>query len=283
MKTILPLVVAALVVAGMYCIQKYRRKKEEKRTEHAAGIKLLPAFDVTDDPGHIEALLKAAQQHHALLRVRLNNRGTVFNSTILEVAKDSVLIDALYPQEGNALIADARFVSLEIIIKQITAVPFQCSAGFTAHASSRGLPALRLSLPDTITRNQKRNYHRVDLLPEDNIHVSFTVAGTAVHDPVANISGAGIGFYSNHESTLLHHGRTIEQVTIAMPEPTVVESITILYKVNQLRYPVLIRDTVYHYYYGAEFTGIRNETREKIIQYGIEKEREALQRTYPLL
>jgi len=81
----------------------------------------------------------------------------------------------------------------------------------------------------------------------------------------------------------LHHGRVIEHPRIEMMETLHIDCMTIIYAVSQMRYPVVIRGDKYQYYYGAEFTAIGNDIREKIIQYVIDKERDELKESRPML
>jgi len=283
------IIVSALLIAVaasiiIICLKIYRSSKK-KQNNGLIDIdeKILLTFDTTEDPARIRNVLKTALQSGCQLRITLNNRGNTFNSSLLAVAADSIVIDALYPQEGNVHIADAKNVELEILIRKLTYIPFQCTSCFMGHESHGGYPALRLTFPEKLTRDQKRNYHRVEVTPEDNVRVAFSVDEKKVSCPVANISGAGIGFYSHYDTTVLHHGRVIEHPRIEMMETLHIDCMTIIYAVSQMRYPVVIRGDKYQYYYGAEFTAIGNDIREKIIQYVIDKERDELKESRPML
>lgn len=286
MSMIIVIALFVAVTAGIiiFGLQKYwQHNKKQDFGDVNTDAKLLLTFDTTDDPKRIHDFLKTALQSRCLLRIMLNNHGTAFNSSILSIEPNSILIDALYPHEGNMLIAEAKIVSLEIIIRRFTSIPFQCISHFMGHESSMGYPALRLSCPPKITRNQKRNYHRVELTTEDNVRISFSVNEKNIYDPAVNISGSGIGFYSNYDPAVLKQGLRIERISIEMKETIHIDCITIVYAVNMLREPVVIQGKKYNFYYGAEFTTISNDIREKIIQYVTDKEREALKESRPML
>jgi len=133
------IIVSALLIAVaasiiIICLKIYRSSKK-KQNNGLIDIdeKILLTFDTTEDPARIRNVLKTALQSGCQLRITLNNRGNTFNSSLLAVAADSIVIDALYPQEGNVHIADAKNVELEILIRKLTYIPFQCTSCFMGH------------------------------------------------------------------------------------------------------------------------------------------------------
>lgn len=280
--------ISSIVLLGLFIIaliggrrlMKYfhERRNIQAYEEEADESAKIPVFDTTDDPLLVNAVLNEAIKKRSLFKVMLNNRGNSFSSSPVMLESTSMLIDALFPKEGNELIPDAQFISVEFIVKQIAPVPFNFTSLFMGREIFNNYPALRIALPKTIQRDQKRNYHRVELSADDPVYLQCTIDDNPVIVKASNISGGGIGFYANFGKSALCHGRQLDFVTITIPEPVVIERLSIVYVESQVHYPVVIDGKPYHYYYGAEFSGIDPLIREKIIQFVIEKERAELKK-----
>ncbi|MEI6125632.1 MAG: PilZ domain-containing protein [Pseudomonadota bacterium] len=275
---ILALLCIILSAAAMVIFIKRRKSAAIKAPD-----KTIIAFDATDDPQLIRSVLEVALENRCKFKVRLNNRGQSFSSSLVKLEESSMLIDVLFPYEGNDLIMYSNFISIEFIVKLIAHVPYTFDTLCMNNEIYNKYPAIRVMLPKSIMRDQKRNYHRVEPSINDPVYIKFMLDGNLVTEKVANISGGGIGFYTNLGTTILWHKREIRNVTITTPEPVVLNSITIVYMTNQAKYPVLIGGKPYYYYCGAEFLNIDNRLREQIIHYVIDKEREELKRVNRLL
>ncbi|MFC1592171.1 flagellar brake protein [Thermodesulfobacteriota bacterium] len=234
------------------------------------------AIDVAEDPKLIQAIFTTAREKRTTLKIRLNNRGQSFSSSLLRVAADHLLIDALFPYEGNELIEHTELIGLEFVLKIGANVPYRCVATYQSNEFFEGLPAVCIALPTSVKRDQKRNYHRVEPSVKDPVLINFNIDGMNVTEKVVNISGGGIGFYTNLDATVLWSERLIEKVSISLPDPIVVNYLSIVHTIHQGEFPVLINKKTYNYFCGAEFADIDTTTRDSLIKYVIEKEREDL-------
>jgi len=274
------IIIACMAAAVTAALLFYKKKADGAADK---GAKAVMTFDATEDAHLIHDVLELALEKRAAFKVRLNNRGRSFSSTILKVDESAVFIDVLFPYEGNELIADSKFLNIEFIIKQIAHVPYTFSALYMNSEVYDGYPCLRITLPNKIVRDQKRNYHRVSPSVNDPVYVKFELDGEPVSEKVANISGGGLGFFTNFGKAVLWNKREIRHAEITIPEPVTIELMTIVYTASQAQYPVLIGGKPYYYYCGAEFVGLDTKVREQIIRYVIEKEREELKRINRLM
>ena len=242
-----------------------------------------PAF-VSADRIHqqrdIIALLQQVVEQRATLRVRLRGRGASFTSLLLTLDDTTMLIDSLFPDEGNQLIDEAQSIDLEFIIRGVASTPFRCSAPFHEHCRHESYAALRLGLPELIVRNQKRNFHRVSPPVNAPVFLNCTINNQRHRFPVANISGGGIGFFTNLSQSVLFPGQMLIAASVSLPEAVDIPGTAVIHAFRQPSYPVLIDGEPFHYYCGAEFITIDAPAREAIIRYVVDQERRTLQRLH---
>lgn len=260
----------ALAIAVQYNIKRSGRKAAEYST--------VPLLDVLEDPRQIRSTLGTIDGTRTNLKIRLNDRGRPFTSSVLKVENDHLLIDALFPHEGNDLIQDTGFLNVEFVIKKQKHIPYQFTSRFIAKETYNDFPAIKIHLPGTIKRDQKRNFHRIEPSVSDPIYIRFTLENRTYEEKAANISGGGIGFYTNLSGDVLWPGRELHDATITLPKPLSVECLSVIHTIHNRDHPVLINNKTASYYCGAEFDRIDKQARDTIIKYVIEKEREELKR-----
>ncbi len=270
---IITLVVLAI---GVSLFSAYTILKQKKKV--APAVKPAVSADRITDYDAIAALLETALQTKAHLRIRLNNRGTSFNSIPLAIKPSDMIIDTLFPQEGNDLLKDTDFISVECIIRESAPIPYRFSSTIIGTTTFNDYPALTITLPREIKRDQKRNFHRVTPSINEDVDISFRLDDDEISEKVTNISGGGVGFYTNNNASVLWPGRSIEDITITLPDTIVIQCMSVIHTFKHIEYPVLINGKSYHYYCGAEFTSLDDATRDAVIKYVIEKERVELQR-----
>lgn len=267
---IISIIVCALIIA--YLFQKWlslRKKLQSTR---------ILSLDVIEDPLDVNAFLNKIIQQKARLIIRLNNRGESFNSALLKIDTPTLLIDALFPYEGNELIDHSDFINVKFIIKETDGIPYKFNSSYIMGENFKGYPALKISLPNSIERDQKRYFHRVEPSVIKPFYIKFFLDGSEIIEKVANISGGGVGFYTNLGKSVLWQGRHIDHVSVTLPGSPLNDCRIVVKTVSQIGYPVLIDGKPYHYYCGAEFVNLDDNTRDKIIRYVIEKERAELRR-----
>lgn len=264
------LIIFSLLIA--YFIKRWQIIHNQQQKETSV------SFDIIEEPSAILKILNTVIKQKARFSVRLNNRGRSFNSSLLKTDPPTLLIDALFPYEGNELIEHSRFINVGFTITEIEKIPYTFDSTYIQSEIFNGYPALRISIPNTVTRDQKRKYHRVEPSVNEPVYVKFVINDNEVREKVANISGGGIAFYTNLGKSVLWPGRKIEPVSITLPTLPIISCLAIVYTVAQVEFPVLINGNSYHYYCGAEFVNMDETTRDKIIHYVIEKERSELKR-----
>ncbi len=238
---------------------------------------ILP-FNVIKEPSGIYAVLNTVIHHKVRFRVKLNNRGKSFNSSLIKIESSYLIADALFPFEGNSLIRDSKFITVNFIIDEAEHIPFTFNSAYIQDLNINGYPAIKIAFPDSIERDQKRLYHRVAPSVSEDVYVEFSLDGQCVKEKAANISGGGIGFYTNLGKSVLWAGKKLAHVSLNLNDFSVTVGIVVINIMRQAEYPVLINGKAYYYYCGAEFTDIDENTRNKIIGYVIENERKELKR-----
>ena len=234
--------------------------------------------DVIDQPDDIRDLLEEALQQKRQFQIRLNGMGSTFNSSLLEIERSHLLIDTLFPDEGMELIRDSRFISVDFLIHSRRMTPYRFDAVYLDEENHNGYPALKISMPKTVNKDQKRKYHRVEPPVSNPLFIQFYLENEQFVERVCNISGGGAGFFTNLGKNHLWSGKRLENVSISVPGITTIDCIVVVHTVSQAKNPVLIEGKPYHYYCGAEFLSLDDSTRKKIIRYVLEKEREQLKR-----
>lgn len=242
---------------------------------------LATAADAIDNRDDIRAILRRALRQKVRLRVRLNARRRSFISLFVDIGSDTITIDALFPDEGSQLVESADFLTVEFMLRETEAerlyIPHFFIASFIRFDVVRHMPALRLTMPALIKRVQRRQYLRIDPPVAQPLTVRFHIDGQDVQEKIANISGGGVGFFSNMAGDLWR-GRTLPEVSVALSDSTIIRSAITVRLIERIDQPVLIDNQARHFFCGAEFAGIDERQRDQIIQYVIEREREELRR-----
>jgi c-di-GMP-binding flagellar brake protein YcgR len=139
-------------------------------------------------------------------------------------------------------------------------------------------PAIKITFPLSMERDQKRNYLRVAPPPGRPLYVRFNLEGIGYCMPVSNISGGGIGFYSILDDSELPEGMEIRDVSIGLPDRPLINCMAVIYMSSRIHNPVLVDGEIYRNYCGAEFQRLDESVRDQIIQYVIDTERAELKR-----
>lgn len=248
------------------------------------GSKVVRYSDKIDNFTEIKHLLTNALAQRARVKVRLNGRHRSFLSGLIDVTGSYVLIDALFPEEGNELIKESDFISIDFIIKEkgkkTFFIPYTFDSKFTKQQLYKGYPAIRIEMPTLIQRNQKRSYYRMEPSLKNPLFIRLHIEGRETVEKIANISGGGVGFYTNLSKEVLWKGRTIENASFDLPGYGEIHCPVIIHILTQNDNPVLIDGKSYFNYCGAEFGEIPAATRNNIIGYIIKQEREELRRMH---
>ncbi len=236
-----------------------------------------------EGPADIKAVLKEALRQKARFKVRMNARKRSFSSSLVDIGSSSLIIDALFPEEGNILVSGSRFIEVDLMLREadneLLHIPYTFASKFISKERFQGYPAVRVEIPDLIRRIQRREYLRITPPIKEPIYIQFELDGKQISEKIDNISGGGIGFCTSLSKSVLWRGRHIEGITIALPggRPVIHCNMNIK-SLGQSDRPVLIDGKPYYFFCGAEFVGIEDTVRESIVHYVIEKERDELKR-----
>ncbi len=248
------------------------------------GSKTVKYSDRIETSSEVKNLLLNALDQRARVKVRLNGRRRSFLSGLIDVGGGYILIDALFPEEGNEMIKESEFISIDFQIrekgKKTFFIPYTFDSKFVKQEIFKGFSAIRIEIPTLIQRNQKRSYYRMEPSLKNPLFISFNVQGKEVVEKIANISGGGVGFYTNLSKEVLWKGLKIDNAAFTLPGYGEIICSVIIHSFMQNDNPVLIGGKPYFNYCGAEFADIDNATRNKIIAYIIKQEREELRRMH---
>ena len=244
--------------------------------------------DLVTDPHDIRTLIDTAIAQKTRIKIKLNNRGQAYTSSIINIApmmdESTLMIDSLFPPEGNEKIQYARLVNVEYTIKEnkkgSEKIPYSFNAGYIEHREYDNFDAVRLTFPDSISRGQKRSFMRIEPSVNEPLFIKFKVNGKKMTQKIENISAGGVSFYTNLAKTILWPGKRIDKVVITLPDNHTIKSPVIIRSLMQNSDPVIIDGRRYFYACGAQFTDINNTTRDVIIKYVLEKERKQLKRMH---
>ena len=270
---------------GMVIIVAFIFQLRQKQQREKDLSKVLDA-NLINTHKDIRAILKMVQEERVPFVVRKNGRGKTFNSFLINTnfspKSPTILIDSLVPEEGNELVLDSQFISIEFFLKKTESeyfhTPYTFNAIYLNSETYKGHPALRLSFPKNIKRTQRRDYNRIEPSREEPINVTLTLKDRKVTENVVNLSGGGVGFYTNLDESVIQLGKKIDLASFALPDGTEITSKLIIRWISK-NVPEEIRSRKRCYLYcGAEFIDLDKVLCEKIIKYVLKKERDDLKK-----
>jgi c-di-GMP-binding flagellar brake protein YcgR len=264
------LLVLLLFFAAGYWLYRLQTMRRERHLH-------IFSAETIDDNTDIKTLLDTVARQRVRLRIRLNERRRSYSSSLIQIADSSLLIDALFPAEGNELIRDAGFIVVDFVLKGIEQqrlhLPYSFRSVYGQAEDFNGFPALRISFPRSITRNQKRSYLRISPPVNEPLFIEYAIGGRKMKEKIINISGGGLSFYTNQGKSVLSAGKLLDNISVALPADTVIQCSLIIRKLSQNEQPVFIDGIQIFNYCGAEFIELDETTRNKLIKYVVEKER----------
>jgi len=268
--------IIVFAIASIY--QQWQKRQLEKTLARVLDADVLNSFE------DIKTILTMAQEQRVPFAVRKNGRGKPFNSFLIKTdySSSALLIDSLIPEEGNELMVDSRFVDVEFFFrntkKEYLNIPYNFHVVYLRRENYQNHPALRISFPESINRNQRRDYNRVEPSIEEPIEIILKLKDGEAIETVVNISGGGVGFYTNLDRSVLSPGNKIKSASFNLPDGTEITSQLIVRRVTRNIPGEIINKKNLHFYCGAEFAELDEALRKKIILYIIEREREELRR-----
>jgi c-di-GMP-binding flagellar brake protein YcgR len=179
----------------------------------------------------IIALLRSIGEKNQLIRMLVHGESDVCVTSILEVDADNnaVILDCSINPDQNHRILGARALSYETTLDKIRIL---FASERVEQCRYQGSPALKIALPTSLIRLQRREYYRMNTpvtnpvravipLPED-------LGGGTSSFPLADISCGGVAILDNKLLLGDSMGKKFDDCRIELPEiGTVVTSLQV--------------------------------------------------------
>lgn len=136
----------------------------------------------------IAVLLRRLTDKRELIRMIFSEGEEAIATAVLEVNDDSVIIDSAPDAEQLARVLASSSISFDTALERVRVAFFTTRIEPCLHD---GLPALRIPLPETMIRLQRREYYRV-LTPRCSIQIEQEDGPPPVSFAVQNVSAGGI-------------------------------------------------------------------------------------------
>ena len=136
----------------------------------------------------IAVLLRRLTDKRELIRMIFSEGEEAIATAVLEVNDDSVIIDSAPDAEQLARVLASSSISFDTALERVRVAFFATRIEPCLHD---GLPALRIPLPETMIRLQRREYYRV-LTPRCSIQIEQEDGPPPVSFAVQNVSAGGI-------------------------------------------------------------------------------------------
>lgn len=216
-------------------------------------------------PLEIKSLLKTVQRRKALVRMHIKGSDASIVTTILDVdnATNSVLVDIANDNEFNQRVMRAEGVSFDAMVDGVK-VQFQ-SGNITA-ATHDGLPALRVPIPDTLLRIQRRESYRVEVPLSLHTHCRFRLPdgkpGPVLR--IRDISAGGISAIdTGNELVDTEEGTILDGCELSLPEVGQVPLSLRLVRISDEALPNGKQQRIL----GLKYFNINNATQFKVQQF----------------
>ncbi|RTZ39977.1 flagellar brake protein [Candidimonas sp. SYP-B2681] len=187
--------------------------------------------DDEDDPFlvtsslEILSVLRSIESRRALLRMHVEGREVAIITTILEIdaASNSFIVDNSADEDFNRRITSAELVNFDTNIDKVR---IQFSTAQVTGCMQDGMPALRVPIPDSLQRIQRREYYRVDIPVSNRASATFTIRDDkgerTVKFELKDISAGGISVFDNTHVLDNALGTLYRDCRIELPEAGVV-------------------------------------------------------------
>lgn len=152
----------------------------------------------------IIALLRRLADKHELVRMIFADGEDALATAVLEVGEDSVVIDTARNPEQIERILSSDSISFDTTLDRIRIAFFAKQA---RACLQDGRPALRIALPDTMIRLQRREHYRV-MSPRCSIQIAKEDSPPPVSFAVQNVSAGGLALIDDQQ--LLDAGQGTE-------------------------------------------------------------------------
>ncbi|MDP3844610.1 MAG: flagellar brake protein [Oxalobacteraceae bacterium] len=178
----------------------------------------LPNLYAITSPREIAALLRSVEEKRQLIRMLAHDGAEAIVTSILEVNNDSVIIDCALDSNLNQRIIDADKVSFETTLDKIR-ILFSVTQVTSCIKDDR--PALRIAVPTSLIRLQRREFYRINTSITSPVHCIIPLqngAGEKVVKAVLHDISCG-GISISDDSKVLDDtiGRIYKDCKITLP------------------------------------------------------------------
>ena len=224
----------------------------------------------------IVTLLRSIGEKNQLMRMLINGQADVCVTSILDVTDSHVFLDRSIDKQQNQRILNAKAVGFETTLDKIR---IMFSSDTVLEAVHDGRPALKILLPATLIRLQRREYYRMPTPLGLPVMVTIPIAndmGGGAHVlPLADISCGGIAMLDSVRLLQNTIGQNYADCLIDLPHVGIIK--TTLQIRNSLDMTLLNSKTSRRL--GCRFTGISRSMLADVQRYITKLERERNART----
>jgi c-di-GMP-binding flagellar brake protein YcgR len=221
----------------------------------------------------IIALLKGIKEKNQLIRMLISGESDVCVTSVLDVDPDNnaLILDSSIDRAQNQRIAAARKVSFETSLDKIKIL--FAGAGIT-ETTFEGSPALRMDIPASLVRLQRREYYRMPT-PVSNpvrclIQLPEEMGGDIQPFPLADISCGGVALLDNKLLLGNAMGQKFDKCQIDLPE---IGMVTVMLQVRNM-HDVTLLNAKTSRRVGCEFINISRGNLAQVQKYITKLERE---------
>lgn len=178
--------------------------------------KLLEEFSLSAAPT-LRKLLSTIEDDEHELYVYLQSDQTQFVTEILSIDWSSGQMWLGTPYE-KVLSAQCNISSSYVVVSFPDGVKVQFAGIGILPTQYQGADALRISIPGTIVRLQRRNYFRVMADEELNSQVKLVIPQVQGDTSLVDISLAGCGFTVSAQPRQFNPGEVLKDVRLTLPD-----------------------------------------------------------------
>lgn len=190
------------------------------------GIEDLSPYQV-HSPREVISLLRGISDHKQLVRLLINGGSEAIVTSILHIdeASDSVILDCAQSGLANQRIIESDNLSFETVLDNIRILFFSTQA---ESCQFEDLPALRIAIPDSLIRLQRREHYRIPTPIANPLRCTIQIPHEAngitskVVVPLQNVSGGGIAMIDEHHLLDNTVGRNYNDCQIDLPGGTLI-------------------------------------------------------------
>ena len=143
----------------------------------------------------IIALLRRLAERHELVRMIFADGEEALATAILDVGEDSVIIDTARNPDQIERVLGSGSISFDTSLDKVRIAFFASRSQACLH---EGLPALRIALPDSVVRLQRREHYRV-MTPRCSIQIDREDGPPPVSFGVQNVSAGGVALVDDQQ------------------------------------------------------------------------------------